>query len=103
MEPVAVASIPAGHAGAPHPVVGVPATSLRRAPTAPAPFPGEIVRRLALDALGRRFDVAVTSVVAGAGFGKTTALAQAVRANLAGPRGNDAWVSCEPGDGHAGR
>lgn len=103
MEPVAVASIPAGQARVPSPTFGVPAAALRRAPTAPAPVPGEIVRRVALDALGRRFEVAVTTVVAGAGFGKTTALAQAVRANLAEPRGIDAWVSCEPGDGHAGR
>jgi ATP/maltotriose-dependent transcriptional regulator MalT len=33
-------------------------------------------------------------LVAGAGFGKTTVLAQAVRAHLLAPRGIDAWVSC---------
>ncbi len=37
-------------------------------------------------------------MTAGAGFGKTTALAQAVRANLSEPRGIDAWLSCEPRD-----
>jgi ATP/maltotriose-dependent transcriptional regulator MalT/DNA-binding SARP family transcriptional activator len=37
-------------------------------------------------------------MVAGAGFGKTTALAQAIRANDAAPRGFDVWVSCEAGD-----
>jgi DNA-binding SARP family transcriptional activator len=51
-----------------------------------------------LDAMARRFDLAATVVTAGAGFGKTTLLAQAVRANLAAPRGVDAWVSCQPGD-----
>jgi DNA-binding SARP family transcriptional activator len=56
-----------------------------------------------LDALGGRFDEPVTVLVAGAGFGKTTALAQAIRANEAEPRGVDAWVACEPGDEDAGR
>jgi DNA-binding SARP family transcriptional activator len=70
----------------------------RRVPAPPGPVPGELVRAPLLDALGRRFDVAATVVTAGAGFGKTTLLAQAVRANLAAPRGVDAWVSCQPGD-----
>jgi ATP/maltotriose-dependent transcriptional regulator MalT len=48
--------------------------------------------------LGDRFGHPVTPVVAGAGFGKTTALAQAFRANLAAPRGFEAWVSCETAD-----
>ncbi|HEX5944620.1 MAG TPA: BTAD domain-containing putative transcriptional regulator [Acidimicrobiales bacterium] len=70
----------------------------RRAPEPPAPVPDELVRAPLLDAAARRFDAAVTTVVAGAGFGKTTLLAQAVRANVASPRGVDAWVSCQPGD-----
>ena len=37
-------------------------------------------------------------IVAGAGFGKSTLLAQAIRANQADPRGIDAWLSCEPAD-----
>ena len=56
-----------------------------------------------LEVLAVRFDEPVTVVVAGAGFGKTTALAQAMRANDAAPRGIDAWVACEPGDEDAGR
>jgi LuxR family transcriptional regulator, maltose regulon positive regulatory protein len=36
--------------------------------------------------------------VAGAGFGKTTLLAQAMRRNLATPLGLDVWVSCQPDD-----
>jgi DNA-binding SARP family transcriptional activator len=60
-----------------------------------------LVRPRLLDQLARRFSVPVTVVVAGAGFGKSTLLAQALRANEADPRGVDAWVSCEPGDGDA--
>ncbi|MDD9371534.1 MAG: hypothetical protein PV358_15560, partial [Acidimicrobiales bacterium] len=70
----------------------------RRAPEPPAPVPDELVRGPLLDVVARRFDAAVTTVVAGAGFGKTTLLAQALRANVASPRGVDAWVSCQPGD-----
>ena len=75
----------------------------RRAPLPPSPLRDELVRARLLDALAARFDVPVTAVVAGAGFGKTTALAQAIRANDAAPRGIDAWVACEPGDEDAGR
>ncbi len=70
----------------------------RRAPEPPAAVPDELVRAPLLDVVARRFDTAVTTVVAGAGFGKTTLLAQAVRTNLVSPRGVDAWVSCQPGD-----
>jgi LuxR family transcriptional regulator, maltose regulon positive regulatory protein len=70
----------------------------RRAPAPPQALSHELVRPRVLGELARRFDVAVTVVVAGAGFGKTTALAQAIRANQAEPRGIDAWISCEPGD-----
>ena len=70
----------------------------RRAPEPPAPVPDELVRGPLLDVVARRFDTAVTTVVAGAGFGKTTLLAQAVRSNVASPRGVDAWVSLQPGD-----
>uniref|UniRef100_UPI0031CF4E17 BTAD domain-containing putative transcriptional regulator n=1 Tax=Saccharothrix mutabilis TaxID=33921 RepID=UPI0031CF4E17 len=38
----------------------------------------------------------MTVVVAGAGFGKTTVVAQAVRAHLLEPRGVDVWVGCAP-------
>ncbi len=69
----------------------------------PSPLDDELVRTHLLEALAARFDVPVTAVVAGAGFGKTTALAQAIRANDAAPRGIDAWVACEPGDEDAAR
>jgi LuxR family transcriptional regulator, maltose regulon positive regulatory protein len=54
-----------------------------------------------VDRLGARFRASVTTVVAGAGFGKTTALAQAVRHNQLAPQGIDAWVSCGPGHENA--
>ena len=69
----------------------------------PSPLRDELVRSRLVEALGGRFDVPITTVVAGAGFGKTTALAQAIRANDAAPRGIDAWVACEPGDEDSGR
>jgi DNA-binding SARP family transcriptional activator len=61
-----------------------------------------VVRSRLLELLGRRFSVPLTTIVAGAGFGKSTSLGQAIRANQADPRGIDAWVACEPGDGDAG-
>jgi DNA-binding SARP family transcriptional activator len=42
-----------------------------------------------------RWDRPVTLLVAGPGFGKTTVLAQAVRAHQVAPRGIDVWVGCE--------
>ncbi|HEU0171753.1 MAG TPA: BTAD domain-containing putative transcriptional regulator [Acidimicrobiales bacterium] len=70
----------------------------RRSPAPPAALRDEHVRAPLLAILARRFEVAVTVVNAGAGFGKTTLLAQAVRASMAAPNGIDAWVSCQPGD-----
>ena len=56
-----------------------------------------IVRTGVLDRLDARWDHTVTTVVAGAGFGKSVALGQALRANRARPRGVEAWVSCRAG------
>ena len=81
----------------------LPSPGGRRSPLPPSPLADELVRARVLDALANRFDEPVTVVVAGAGFGKTTALAQAIRANDAAPRGVDAWVACEPGDEDASR
>ncbi|MCR3751078.1 BTAD domain-containing putative transcriptional regulator [Lentzea californiensis] len=61
----------------------------------PRPLDVELPRLRLVDRLRGRWALPVTLVVAGPGFGKTTALAQAVRANLLEPRGIDAWVSCE--------
>jgi len=62
----------------------------------PQPMSGELVRAELLERLQQRFNSPVTTVVAGAGFGKSTALAQAVRHNLVAPLGIDAWVTCTP-------
>ena len=68
---------------------------------APAPSPPNvahaIVRSSVLDRLEGRWDHTVTTVVAGAGFGKSVAVGQAMRANRARPRGVEAWVSCRAG------
>src|SRR5688572_5211119 len=48
--------------------------------------------------LDRRFDVDVLTVVAPAGYGKTTALALALAANQDGARGLDVWLQCSPAD-----
>ena len=71
----------------------------RRAQTPQAPLPREVARLRLIAALETRFNRPLTTVVAGAGFGKTTVLAQALRGNLAAPRGVDGWVSCEASDG----
>jgi DNA-binding SARP family transcriptional activator len=62
----------------------------------PQPLDVEVARPELVDRLAGRWDRPITLVVAGAGFGKTTVLAQAVRAHLLAPRGIDAWVCCEP-------
>lgn len=61
----------------------------------PRPLDVEVPRPRLVQCLEKRWDHPVTLVVAGPGFGKTTALAQVVRAHLGAPRGIDAWVSCE--------
>lgn len=48
--------------------------------------------------LVRRFDLRIINVVAGAGFGKTTMLAQAVAENLMDPLGRDVWIGCDQRD-----
>src|SRR5215469_1797004 len=54
----------------------------------------EIPRLRLVQRLEGRWDRPVTLLVAGPGFGKTTVLAQAVRAHQVAPRGIDVWVSC---------
>src|SRR5689334_22540716 len=64
----------------------------------PMPLPDELGRPRLLARLEARWQHPVTVVQAGAGFGKSTLLAQAVRANSVEPRGIDAWHACTPGD-----
>ena len=56
-----------------------------------------VVRSALLDRLEGRWDHPVTTVVAGAGFGKSVLLGQAMRANRARPRGVEAYVTCRAG------
>lgn len=65
-----------------------------------APTPGRpaLVRARLLDMLSDRWRLPVVAVVAGAGFGKTTLLAQAAAENLLDPRGTDHWYSCRSDD-----
>lgn len=58
----------------------------------------EIVRPQVQSILAGRFDRRVTSVVAGAGFGKTTALVRALHENRLAPLGVDVWLACDDDD-----
>lgn len=57
-----------------------------------------LLRPVLLRRLLERFERRVLVVRAGAGFGKTTLLAQAVDQNRVSPHGRDVWLGCEPGD-----
>jgi DNA-binding SARP family transcriptional activator len=56
------------------------------------------LRQRLLTTLLGRFERRLLTIVAPAGFGKTTLLAQAVGENALLPRGIDVWLSCEPAD-----
>lgn len=64
----------------------------------PPDVDGSLLRASLQRRLLGRFDTRVMVVRAGAGFGKTTALAQAVEQNRLLRRGVDLWLTCEPGD-----
>lgn len=68
----------------------------------PVPYRTALLRPRLLKRLLARFDQRVTSVTAGAGFGKTVLLVQAVAENRLSPRGVDVWLSCEPQDQDVG-
>ena len=72
--------------------------TIRYSSSPPSTLPAEVFRARLVSVLHARFDRPVTTIVAGAGFGKTTLLAQAMRRNLAEPLGIDGWVSCQPDD-----
>jgi len=76
---------------------------IRRLHGPPRTLAGELLRTALVDRLADRWDVAVTTVVAGPGFGKSTVLAQAIRQHAVRPRGIESWVTCEPGDEDARR
>ena len=70
-------------------------TLLTRPAGLPRALDVEIPRLRLVQLLEGRWDRPVTVLVAGPGFGKTTVLAQTVRAHQVAPRGIDVWVSCE--------
>jgi LuxR family transcriptional regulator, maltose regulon positive regulatory protein len=69
----------------------------------PPPIEEMLERPRLLAQLRRRFDVPIIAVVAGAGFGKSTLLGQALAENLIEPQGVDVWLSCDSGDAVASR
>lgn len=69
--------------------------------TPPSVDPAAILRTRLLRTLQRRFEVAMTTVVAPAGYGKTTLLAQAMRENRLAPAGIDYWLRCQREDADA--
>ena len=76
---------------------------IRRLDGPPRALTGELLRSGLIERLAVRWQVAVTTVVAGPGFGKSTVLAQATRQHAADPCGIESWVTCEPGDEDARR
>ena len=66
--------------------------------TPPLADRGLIVRPRLLHRLHSRFERRLTAVVAPAGFGKTTLLAQAVQENTLSPLGEDRWLTCQRDD-----
>src|ERR671912_277074 len=67
----------------------------------PEPRPGSITRPRLLRALLARWEHRVTSVIGGAGLGKTTLLAQSIAENRLAPRGDDVWLGVQPSDADA--
>jgi LuxR family transcriptional regulator, maltose regulon positive regulatory protein len=70
--------------------------SFRFAP--PEPRPASLTRPRLLRVLLGRWEHRVTTVVGGAGLGKTTLLAQAVAENGLAPRGEDVWIGLTVAD-----
>ncbi len=60
-----------------------------------------LARPRLLELMRGRFEVGVVALVAGAGFGKTTLLRQAMADNVASPRGIDVSLTCGPADARA--
>lgn len=67
------------------------------------PLRDEIVRQEIVDLLDGRWRHALTLVTAPGGYGKTRALAQAVRSNAEDPVGNDVYLRLRPAHGDRNR
>jgi ATP/maltotriose-dependent transcriptional regulator MalT/DNA-binding SARP family transcriptional activator len=65
--------------------------------------PGLLARPRLLVPIQGRWSRRVTAVVAGAGFGKTTLLVQAMHENALVPQGVDVWLALDAGDASATR
>lgn len=61
------------------------------------PLDDEIVRARLVERLGERWNQRLTLIDAPGGFGKSTAVAQAIRDNDEDPSGVDLYVRCRPG------
>lgn len=71
---------------------------------APPPLgPHTFLRPRLVGTLARRFDLRLIAIEAGAGFGKTTLLTQALDENRLAPAGRDVWLSCDAADGTPSR
>ena len=79
-----------------HDLMGAPMTRPFR--VVPPDAAGALLRPGLLRRLLQRFESRVVVVRAGAGFGKTTALAQAMAQNHVASRGHDVWLGCESAD-----
>ncbi len=64
----------------------------------PQRSPHSLIRPAVQRRLAERFDRRVTLVVGGAGFGKSTALVNAIEENRLRPLGADVWMACEQRD-----
>lgn len=80
----------------PVPAMTMAPESHRRPPR--RPNRQELRRSRLLQRIYERWDHRATLVVGGAGFGKTTLLAQALDENRLAARGDDLWLGCRPGD-----
>lgn len=76
-----------------------PQRPFRLAP--PLPRDGLVARPRLVARLHARWRVPLVTVTAGAGFGKTTLLAEAMAENRLAPEGQDVWLGCGPGDADA--
>jgi ATP/maltotriose-dependent transcriptional regulator MalT len=73
------------------------ATAVRGPAGPPPPIAHELARPHLVERLAQRWTKAVTLVVAGPGFGKSTVLSQAMRVHAIEPFGIEGWATCQPG------
>jgi DNA-binding SARP family transcriptional activator len=73
-------------------------TKVRLAPDVARVQPDELPRQRLIDRLAERWRTPLLVMRADGGFGKTVALAQAIRDNATDPTGTDVYVACRPYD-----